>query len=495
MSATSSSTLSDVELAAELQKAAHDDPPWYLREILGISTWAKQDEIVRSIDAHEKTLVYSCVSSGKSFIGGAIIPWWLNSRHPARVFVIAPTERQIKINIWSELARVYGGAQIPLGGKLLTLDWQLGDGWLAKGFSPKDAFAVFGIHGPHDLFIFDDAQGIAPQIFDGFENAAAGGTAHFLYFCNPAVVSGQIYDWITGRRTDCHSIQIDADSTPNVRAGRVVVPGLIVKEKRDEWVKKYGWDSDFVRVKVRALPPKQEPDTLIPIDWLEIARHREVPQGQRPVVIGQDVARFGDDLSVQCVRSGRQILAFRPEWILSGNKTTEVTGRLIMTAKELKADEINVDDIGIGGGVTDQAQEKVEEQDIRRGGDLNKRVNVRGINVSEKARDEVRFINRRSELWWAARESLDPENATAMALPIDCDDLIADLSAMKYSVNSRGQIVVEPKKDTKARLGRSPDHGDAYVLAVGEAYEDLVKPANNVAFSGKLGLPRLPSWL
>lgn len=461
-----------------LQKAAHDYPEWYFREILGIEPWGKQLEITESINANEKTLVYSCVASGKSFIGGAIVPWWLTSRHPARVFIIAPTERQIKINLWSEFSRVYHSAKVPLGGELLTLDWKLGEGWFAKGFSPKDAMAVFGFHAPNDLILFDDAQGISREILDAFENASAGGTAKYLLLCNPAVVSGPIYEAITSKRRDYHCIQIDADHTPNVLAGRVVVPGLITKEKRDEWVNKYGWDSDFVRVKVRALPPKQEPDTLIPIDWLEMAKTREVPQRQGPIVLGVDVARFGNDESIICAKDARQLLPIRPEWVMRGNDTMQVTGRVILAYKELKAKSAEVDEIGVGGGVVD----RLNEQGI----------NVHGVNVGERANESDRFVNLRSEMWWAARESLDPKNMAAMAIPND-DGLIADLSAMKYSVDSAGRIKVESKEETKKRLGRSPDKGDAYALAVFKDYMPSTKPA--AAFAAVTTLTRRPSWL
>jgi hypothetical protein len=305
-----------------------------------------------------------------------------------------------------------------------------------------------------------------------------------LFLCNPAVVSGLVYEAITAKRKEFRCIQIDAFNTPNVLAGRVVVPGLIIREKVDEWIKKYGWDSDFVRVKVRALPPKQEPDTLIPIDWLEAAKVREVPQNQGPVGLGLDVARYGDDESVICARDGRQLLPIRDEWVLQGNDVMTVTGRFIQAAVALGAADGNVDEIGVGAGVVDRAREVVRERKMR--------LNVRGINVAEKPSDESRFVNLRAEMWWAARESLDPTNPAAMAIPPD-DALIADLSAMKYTVDSAGRIKVESKEETKKRLGRSPDRGDAYALAVFKHYLSHAKPT--AAFAAVTTLPRRPSWL
>ena len=450
-----------------------------------MSPWEKQLEIFDSLKSFEKTLIYSCIASGKSFAAACVIPWWLNTRHPSRVFTVAPTERQLKINVWGELGRILPAARAPMGGKLDTLNWKLGEGWYAKGFSPKDALAVFGIHGPNDLILFDDAQGVAADVIDAFENASAGGTAKFLFLCNPTFVSGPLYDAITGKRGTMHTVQITADDTPNVKAGRVVVPGLITREKRDEWVTKYGWDSDFVRVKVRALPPKQEPDTLIPIDWLELARAREVVEDRRSVCAGQDVARFGDDLSVFGAKAGRQYLPEQEGWVLQGNDTMQVTGRMMEATAAIGALQVNVDEIGLGAGVVDRGKEVVRERGLK--------CVVRGVNVSSKARDESRFVNLRAEIWWAARESLDPKNANAMSLSGCSDELIADLSSMKYRLRSDGRIEVESKDETKKRLGRSPDRGDAYALTVFESYTEGLRPA--VAFANKPGLVRSPSWL
>lgn len=469
-----------LEQVLQATRRAREDPAWFF-ETIGISPWGKQLEIVESLSKHEKTLVYSCVSSGKSFIGGAIVPWWLMSRQPARVFIIAPTERQIKVNLWSELSKVYMGSKIPLGGDMQSLDWKIAPNLYAKGFSPKDALGVFGIHGPNDLVLFDDAQGIALEVFDAFENAAAAGTAKYLFFCNPTFNNGMLYEAITSKRGDFHCIKIDAYDTPNVKEGRVVVPGLIIKEKVDEWIRKYGWDSDFVRVKVRALPPKQEPDTLIPLDWLEMAVTREVPDTVRELFLGVDVARFGDDSSVICAKKGKRILPFADEWVMQGNDVMEVAGRVAQLFNNAIIRGAKVDEIGVGGGVVD----RLVEQGFK----------VQGINVSEKAHDEERFVNLRSEMWWTARESLDPTNPAAMALPKD-DGLIADLSAMKYKVDSSGRIKVESKEETKKRLGRSPDKGDAYAMSVFEDYAPWVKPAAAFAVSApSLGAARLPSWL
>ena len=73
------------------------------------------------------------------------------------------------------------------------------------------------------------------------------------------------------------------------------------------------------------------------------------------------------------------------------------------------------------------------------------------------------MYNLRAELYWAMRMALDPENPNPIYLPDDAE-LLADLSAPTYKVTSRG-ILMEPKEELAKRLQRSPDKGDAVVMA------------------------------
>ncbi len=91
------------------------------------------------------------------------------------------------------------------------------------------------------------------------------------------------------------------------------------------------------------------------------------------------------------------------------------------------------------------------------------------VNNSEGAPDardrsgKLRFRNVRAASYWALREALDPEHGDDLALPDD-PELLADLCAPRYKVTTAG-VTIESKDDLKARLGRSPDKGDALVIA------------------------------
>ena len=61
------------------------------------------------------------------------------------------------------------------------------------------------------------------------------------------------------------------------------------------------------------------------------------------------------------------------------------------------------------------------------------------------------------------REALDPAGKSELALP-PSRTLAADLAAARWSVKG-GRVAIESKDEVRARLGRSPDEGDAVVLA------------------------------
>jgi hypothetical protein len=273
-------------------------------------------------------------------------------------------------------------------------------------------------------------------------------------------------------------ISIPASDTPNYKARKIVIPGMITYEQCEEWKKTYGEDSDFYRVKVLADFPKQESDSLVPLSWVEAAWTRERKPNPHAVEIGGDVAYYGDDDSVAQVISGN----YCPKPIvIHGQDPMQLAAEWWRLFQDQHAKQINVDVIGIGAGVHHR---------LRQMG-----CNSRAINVSETAVNEARFQNTRSEIAWGLRECLDPSNPDAIAL--DRDDIqAAEIIAVKYRINpANGKIQLEPKDDTKERIGRSPDRFDALCLAVAGRISSR-RPAAAMSLSSSYGSTRpQPSWM
>ena len=91
-------------------------------------------------------------------------------------------------------------------------------------------------------------------------------------------------------------------------------------------------------------------------------------------------------------------------------------------------------------------------------------------------------MNLRAEAYWRMREALDPDYGDDLALPDD-SELLADLCAPRWEYTPRG-VRVEEKEDIIKRIGRSPDAGDAAVLALlerrGVTGEELAELFNTI---------------
>ena len=87
--------------------------------------------------------------------------------------------------------------------------------------------------------------------------------------------------------------------------------------------------------------------------------------------------------------------------------------------------------------------------------------------MSEASSNPARFKNLRSQLWWEVGRQLSEDLAWDMSglAEDDKERLVSQLTAPKYTTDSAGRTVVEPKEETKKRIGRSPDNADALLLA------------------------------
>lgn len=200
-------------------------------------------------------------------------------------------------------------------------------------------------------------------------------------------------------------------------------------------------------------------DVLIPLSLVEAAQRRvwrEVEYRFSPLVLGVDVARFGDDCSVICARQG--LVAFAPV-LLARLDNMAVADRVAQEARERKAAAVFID-AGAGAGVIDRLRQLGQQ--------------VAEVHFGARPMRPDRFVNRRMEMWQLLRDWL----ASGGALPPD-EALKAELAAPTYSFDSRGLLRLEAKEKVKERLLRSPDRADALALtfAAPVAAPDLAEQA------------------
>ena len=184
-------------------------------------------------------------------------------------------------------------------------------------------------------------------------------------------------------------------------------------------------------------------DAVFPALLLSRALASEGTDGDRQW--GVDVARFGEDRTVVYERVGTRRAVLLAEWVKQDTRITSDKIEALYRAAPLKPKWIAVDDIGLGGGVTDNLR--------------HSKLPVRAVNVGEAAREPDKFANKRAEIAWHLRVVLEAGGA----LPDD-SNLRAELAAIKWAPKS-GRIAVTPKEQIREHLGRSPDRADALLLA------------------------------
>lgn len=157
------------------------------------------------------------------------------------------------------------------------------------------------------------------------------------------------------------------------------------------------------------------------------------------IVVGADIARFGGDSTVFVKRQGLQVTDVRT---YHKKDTQEVASLLFDFAQ---GGAINVDDTGVGGGVTDKLR--------------NLGAWVNPINFGASAQNKRKYPDIISEMWFNLAGLLPTIGLK------DDTELLAELASRQFKYTTDERRKVESKEEYKKRTGRhSPDRADATIL-------------------------------
>lgn len=196
----------------------------------------------------------------------------------------------------------------------------------------------------------------------------------------------------------------------------------------------------------------------IPTAWVREAQARwtaQPPVGIPMCAIGVDVAQGGGDNTVLAIRHDGW---FAPLQVFPGSQTplgSDVAG-LVMSKRRDSAKVI----IDVGGGWGADAYAHLKENQIDALGYMGVKQ-----SVNRTVDRQLRFSNTRTEAYWRFREALNPDQPGGSPIMLPDDrELLADLTAPTYAPVPGG-IALEAKDKLIKRIGRSPDRGDAVVMA------------------------------
>lgn len=441
----------------EEDKYAQDPVAW-VADALGEHLWSKQAEIAEDVRDNRYVAVQSAHDTGKSFLASRLIAWWIESHPPGEAFVVstAPSSTQVEAILWRELGKAHRkgdlsgritGGQVP--------QWKIGQEIIGYGRKPQDlsskeeAMASFqGIHARYVLVVLDEAGGIPKWLWDAVDTLVTNADSRVLAIGNPDDPSSH-FEKVCRPGSGWKHHKISAFDTPaftGEEVPEILEHVLVSKEWVEERKSRWGETSPLYISKVCGEFPEVTDDTLITPKMVRDAVENELPglgQGR----YASDIARYGsDETTLYRNRSGQ----VRMIWVKHKQDTMKTSGDIVVVLKKHKGYiPIVIDVVGVGSGVVD----RVKEQGYR----------VVPFNGGERAVNPKKFVNRRSEMYWRLREALE-------GLEIDLDeadeDMQAQLTGMKYTIDSSGRIKVEKKEDMKKRGLPSPDRADTLMMSL-----------------------------
>ena len=435
--------------------ANHVLDPWQIWVLCAI-----RDKLL-NVDEAIQIAVASGHGIGKSALVAIIILWAFTTFPDTLGVVTANTETQLKTKTWAAVGKWFNlcwfaREHFTLNATSLTSKdptrertWRID----MIPWSEKNPESFAGMHneGKRILMIFDEASAIHDLIWETAEGALTDAKTQILWLCfgNPTRNSGRFRECFAGGKHAEFWLtrQIDSRSV-----------AITNKQRFEKWIKAYGADSDFVRVRVLGQFPRigeMEFFSAADID-AAMSPDREVfVDAFTPLALGVDVARFGRNNSVIFPRKGRDARTLAKR-VYNGISTTELANRVHDVFLELRPDGIFIDEGGVGGGVVDQCR---QQRLFVYGIQFQQKDSITGVSNNNAGES---YANMRAAMYGAARAWL-----RGGCLPYD-PDLRTAMLAIKYTFNAKDQIQLVSKEDL---LDDNPDLDldtlDAFCLTFG----------------------------
>lgn len=446
-----------------------------------------------SIRDNRETNVPAGHGVGKTFLGAVIVMWWVFAVGGTAI-TTAPTGRQVKELLWSEIRKLHAQHQNKLGGECLTQSMRYSETARAYGFTASD-YSPDSFQGKHEeklLAIQDEANGISPEIDDGFESSITGSKNRGLRIGNP-VTSGTPFE----QACKVRRIRVPVWNHPNVRWAyekcedgihrlkpeiadqilqendngqlevmpqdqwpgdlpRDVIPGAVSIQWIESMRRKKGEESTFWKSRLNGIFPTDSEYSIVPSSWFLAARARydadpeywDNQAKDHNWRHGLDVGDGGDPHAMTSWKG--------PVLYNVGEKATKGDRKDVSRAYKWgkstlnqKPGRIKVDNIGVGSGALSSL--------------LDDDFDAVGFAFSEGAKENGKYTNIKAESFWHLREAFQDEEIAIAPLGEYEEKLMEELSLLHYEELNTGKIRIEPKEKTKKRLGHSPNLADSTI--------------------------------
>lgn len=513
-----------------------EQPELYALERLKIQLTPDQIEICYSVKNNRRTAVKAHHSLGKTFVCAILLLWWIDAFDRRIGYITAPT--------WGQALRLTFKQAKRLA-LINKLDFEILDSGVIRDRDKFRATERFiqalnsdtgeGFQGEHTapiLIVKDEATGVPTYIHEAAEGLMTDEDCRMIEIANPtdeatdfgthcdapnyetfgfsALDHINIKTQLQGKAAPFkgaisllwlyEQMQTETEATTENAEGCFefytlgIIKAAINGQPAPEIVRDAGGKIDhaksgytfykptaFFEGRVLGEFPTEASAKVIPKGWLKNLPIKPLnPKGK--IQIGCDTARFGDDRTTIFARIGQILISARVVRMFDNLAVTkavkEMVEKVILFVQRNFGITITKHQVAVNIDVTGGLG--TGPYDLLKAG----KYNVFAINSGETARNDEKYTNIRSELWFDVRDRFkDKEIDFSRLLPDIKRILTKELATPLYKVNSKGKKVVEEKADIKKRLGASPDLADGFNLSF---YEPKQAKPQKPAIGGNL---------
>ena len=441
-------------------------PVLFAREVLLFEPDEWQKTALMDLAENPKVAIKSGQGVGKTGLEAVALLWFLCCFPYPRIVATAPTKQQLHDVLWSEISKWM--SRSPLLSEILkwtkTYIYMKGNEkrWFAVARTATKPENMQGFHESNMLFIIDEASGVSDPIMEAVLGTLSGENNKLLMCGNPTRNSGTFFDAFNADRAQYQCHTVSSRNSPRTN-----------KDNIASLDRKYGKDSNVVRVRVDGEFPEQDDDIFIMLSIIEHCTMLDLPEDVpvKRISLGVDVARYGGDETVIAQNVGGKItlpVMFR------GKSLMTTAGKIVWLYRKMIADYpayrgkiyVNIDDTGLGGGVTDRLEEVRQEEKLDR-------MVIVPVNAAARVPDDLVedgsskvkacdiYDDMTAYLWGTVKDKLIAEE---LSLEND-NELVAQLSCRKQKMTSRGKLYLDSQDDMKQRGIDTPDRADAVALS------------------------------
>ncbi len=439
-----------VDAEAEIMARWRADPVLFAQQALKIEFLDPWQQLWLRMSATERFMTTpACHGPGKTFVMAVDMLCTMYTTLPFKGGALSATREHLELNLWAELARMWKRMDEPLRRRmemtshLFRLEAAPEECFIAARAANKvNSAALQGLHADTVKAWLDEAAGIDDCVFEAGEGSDSAGNLWMRMAFNPTELSGFAYRSCHEDAANWYVLRVSHEDSSRVSDAYV-----------ERMVRRYGANSNQVRVRCYGLFPTADQNSAIPLGLVEAAMKRDVPYDGGDIVWGLDVGSTGDP-SVLIGKYGNK--ASRPR-VFQGLEEPDLIDAVAEEWEQTPPDRrplhVNVDGVGVGDGVVPHL--------------TRKKIPARHINCGLIAPADERGQRARDAMALAAHRWLRRPDS---CLPAGEEDLKNEIAAPRL-IPLQGQ---KDRIETKDELGRrgisSTNHADALFLCFAERW-------------------------